>query len=674
MEKQDILDMLDSLDMQIARGKIDQNTYNDLRKKWLDKLQAFEVSPIPVATGSLITLPATPSLPARDVPACPQCGAPVDSNAMMGNPSQQVQCPYCDYIFASQQMHTVATGPATFTSPISSASNGPALKVQELRCTNCGAPTPADIGTMPQDLSKPIECAYCGSVYMLQQSQNDARQNEQALRALLEKMGVGSGSMGSSSTVDVESRRYIFHDKLYPTLKKDIDRRLENLDNAPEAPVIPFKMTSGFADYQPGPLLVSIGQGDNQWLKTLSSQVSARQMQDFAIEEVDKQSLKTLQFRLSSLIYYANIARFLSSDETPSYQAVRQNVQTLQQEYQAFAQENLDESYRSYLIALDSRMRGDILLLDVLIPVVEEGRSFAPDAALAQLERAIGQLTTADSQATASTYNLQYTVPLQEGIQKDIMVARIFQAIVKCYQVVLQSRPVEFNAFYEHLLNYTRALTTIQSPSQLLGLLQSIGQLLAARVGVAPVPVLADWSWLDAVVEGNRRKPAFSAPESVGVVVRHYHPYWVATLNYAEKKGIIFTVGTGREALILVDATAANAPVVGHLLVNDPVLPTIYTGINTYNLLDKQLMALPSLISSDMAVRAMKQYTGQKVAELGATTIKLIGLIYLPVAFIRYVDKKNQAREILVGRLNFVNQNLGSTLSQTHRFLQQYGA
>ena len=673
MEKQDILDMLDSLDMQIARGNIDQNTYNDLRKKWLDKLQAFEVSPTAVSTSSLMALPATPSLPANDASVCPQCGAPVDSISTMGNPSQQVRCSFCDYVFTLQQIHTVATGPAAFSSTTPSASNAPALKMQELRCTNCGAPTPADIGTIPQDLSKPIECAYCGSVYMLQQSQNDARQNEQALRAMLEKMGVGSGSMGSSSAVDVETRRYIFHDKLYPTLKKEIDRRLENLDNAPEAPVIPFKMTSGFADYQPGPLLVSIGQGNNQWLKALSGQVSARQMQEFAAAEADKQSLKTLQFRLSSLIYYANIARFLSSDEAPSYQAVRQNVQTLQQEYQAFAQENGDESYRSYLVALDSRMKGDILLLDVLIPVIEEGRSFAPDAALTQLERAIVQLTTADSQANASTYNLQYTVPLQEGIQKDIMIARIIQAIVKCYQVVLQSRPVEFNAFYTHILNYTRALTTIQSPSQLLGLLQSIGQLLAARSGVAPVPVLADWSWLDAVVEGNRRKPAFGAPETVGTVVRHYHPYWVSTLNYAEKKGIIFTVGTGREALILVDATAANTPVVGHLLVNDPVLPVIYTGINTYNLLDKQLMALPSLISSDMAVRAMKQYTGQK-EELRGATIKLIGLIYLPVAFIRYVDKKNQAREILVGRLNFVNQNLSSTLSQTHRFLQQYGA
>jgi hypothetical protein len=611
MEKQDILDMLDSFDMQIARGNIDQSTYNELRKKWLDKLQAFEGGTTSVTTGSFAVSLNTPSTPP------------------------------------------------------------PAPKAEALACPSCGAPS--DVESVTQDLSKPVKCPYCDSVYMLQQSRDDAQKNEQALRALLEQMGVGS-KMGSSSNVDVESRRYIFHDKLYPTLKKKIDRQLENLENAPEAPMIPFKVTSGFGEYQPSPLLVSIGQGDNTWLKTLSSQVSAQQMQDFATVEADKQNLKLLQFRVSSLIYYANIARFLTSNDAPSYQVVRQNVQTLQQEYRAFAQGIADESHRSYLVALDSRMSGDILLLDVLIPTLEQGRSFAPEAVLSQLERAMTQLTKADAQANASTYNPLYTVPLQQGIQKDMMIVQIFQAIVKCYSVVVQSRQVEFTAFYNHLVNYTRSLTAIQSPSQLLGLLQSIGQLLAARSGVAPVPILADWGWLDAVIEGNRRKPAFGAAETVGVVVRHFHPYWVATLNYAEKKGIIFTVGTGREALILVDATAVNAPVVGHLLVNDPVLPAIHNGITTYNLLDKQLMALPALVSSDMAVRAMKQYTNQKVAELGATNIKLIGIIYLPVAFVRYADKKGQGREMLVGRLNFVNQHLGNALSQTHQFLQQYGA
>ncbi len=674
MEKQDILDMLDSLDMQIARGNIDQSTYNDLRKKWLDKLQAVEGGSTAVMTGSLMTSPATPPISSPEKMTCPSCGAPVNVESLMRSPSKSVQCAYCVYTITLPQTSVGTTGSFAVSLNIPPASDPPAPKMQELRCPSCGAPAPAGIEKMSQDLAKPIKCRFCKTVYKLEQSQNDAQKIEQTIKAMLEQMGVGSGSMGSSNNVDVEGRGYIFHDKLYPTLKKEIDRHLENLDNAPEAPIIPFKLTSGFAEYQPSPLLVSIGEGNNQWLKTLSSQVSAKQMQVFATVEADKQSLKTLQFRLSSLIYYANIARFLSSDEVPSYQAVRQNVQTLQQEYQALVQGSVEESYRSYLVALDSRMSGDILLLDVLIPILEEGRSFAPEAALSQLERAVNQLTNADSQANASTYNLQYTVPLQEGIQKDIMIAQLFQAIIKCYQVVIQSRPVEFNAFYTHLLNYTRTLTTIQSPSQLLGLLQSIGQLLAARSGVAPVPVLADWSWLDVVIEGNRRKPTFGTPETVGVVVRHYHPYWVATLNYAEKKGIIFTVGTGREALILVDATAVNAPVVGHLLVNDPVLPAIYNGINTYNLLDKQLMALPSLISSDMAVRAMKQYTSQKVAELGTATIKLIGLIYLPVAFVRYVDKKNQTREILVGRLNFVNQNLGSTLSQTHQFLQQYGS
>ena len=157
------------------------------------------------------------------------------------------------------------------------------------------------------------------------------------------------------------------------------------------------------------------------------------------------------------------------------------------------------------------------------------------------------------------------------------------------------------------------------------------------------------------------------------MVLPHFHPYWVATLNYAEKQGIIFKSGMGREALILVDATSVGAPVVGYLLANDPLLPVVSSGLHNYNLLDKQYMALPALLSRDMAEQAMKQFTGQRAAELGATIVKMIDLIYLPVAFVRY-NGKNQTREILIGRLNFVNQNLKNALTQTHQFLQQYGA
>jgi hypothetical protein len=39
MEKQDIHAILDSLDIQIAMGKIDQLTYNTLRQKWLQMLE-----------------------------------------------------------------------------------------------------------------------------------------------------------------------------------------------------------------------------------------------------------------------------------------------------------------------------------------------------------------------------------------------------------------------------------------------------------------------------------------------------------------------------------------------------------------------------------------------------------------------------------------------------------
>lgn len=614
MEKQDILDILDSLDVQIAMGKIDQATYDGLRQKWLQKLQVLETGGTVVATGQL--------------------SGPLSRNS----PAQL----------------TVASAPV----------------VEALACPKCGAPTEVDSTT--QDLTKPMKCLSCDTVYTLRQSQDNAQKLKQELKAWLDQMIVGSG-YGSSGTIDVNARRFIFSENLYPSLKKDIDRHLEAIEYAPEAPMVLIKMLAGFQNYQPNPQLVAVGRGNNHWLKTLTVRVSAPQLQDFAVTQDDKIRLNLLHFRVLSLVYYANIAHHFATPGVSSYQVIRQNLLTLQKDYREHAKNVIDQSYHTYIMTLDSRITGAVLLLDILISMLEKKRGVAPEAVIAQLDRAITQLSKADQQATVCTHNPLYTVPLQQGIQKDIMVAHIFRAVVKCYEVVARTQPIEFADFYEHLIYYVHALVNIQSPDHLLGLLQSIARLLAARSGDDPIAVLMDWSWLDTTVDHHRSKATFGVGgETVGMVVRHLQPYWVARLNYAEKSGIISKTGTSRSGLILVDATSAGTPVVGHLLVNDPNLPAIEAGTNTFNFLDKQMIALPALLSEDMAERAMKA-ASQQTAELGATSVKMIGLMYLPVAFVRYVAKNGNKREIVVGRLNFVNQSLTNTLSQTYHFLRQYG-
>ncbi len=615
MEKQDIFDILDSLDVQISMGKIDQTTYDGLRQKWLQKLQVLETGGTVAATGQL-------------------------SGPLSRNSSVQLM-----------------------------ASSAPA--VEALTCPKCGAP--AEIDSVTQDLTRPMKCGFCDTVYTLRQSQDNAQKLKQELKAWLDQMIVGSG-YGSSGTVDVNARRFIFSENLYPSLKKDIDRRLEAIEYAPEAPMVLIKILASFQNYQPNPQLVAVGRGNNQWLKTLAVRVSAQQLQDFAVTQDHKIQLNLLHFRVQSLIYYANIAHHLAAPGALSYQAIRQNLLALQKDYREHAQNVVDQSYHAYIMTLDSRITGALLLLDILTSLLEKKQGVAPEAVIAQIDRAITQLSKAEQQARACTYNPLYTVPLQQGIQKDIMVALIFRAVVKCYEVVARTQPVEFGPFYEHLIYYVRVLVNIQSPNHLLGLLQSIARLLAARSGADPIAVLMDWSWLDTTVESQRMKSTFGlGGETVGMVARHLQPYWVARLNYAEKSGIISKTGTSRSGFILADATSTGTPVVGHLLVNDPKLPAIQAGTNTFNFLDKQMIALPALMSEEMAERAMKA-ASQQASELGATSVKMMGLMYLPVAFVRYVAKNGDKREIIVGCLNFVNQSLTNTLSQTYHFLQQYGA
>jgi hypothetical protein len=538
-----------------------------------------------------------------------------------------------------------------------------------LQCPNCAAP--ANLKSLEQNTSQYIKCRFCKHVYPLQQSQADAQQRELELRAWVQEQ-ISSISLASASA-DLATRSFLFNKNLYPNLKRDVDRFLEDVESAPEMPLIPFKPLVSFPDYQPHPALVSLGRGNHQDLKRLTTRLSAPQIQGFAAQGNDQLVLKTLQFRIDNLIYYANIASLLQVGDPSDLPIALQNVQALQKEYQEFAQQVTDEKYRSYLLTLNARLDGAVILLGVLTTTLTEGKVFSPDAALAELERSSNLYKKAEQQANACTYDPLYTIPLQQGIHKDMMVIQITTAMIKCYAVIQRSRPVEFRAFFDNTMQYVYALTAVRSFPQLLGLIDSLQRMLAARAGLTPLPVINEWSWLQPVVDGNIRKGMFGGGETVGTVNRHLHPYWIATLNYAEKQGRIFKSGSESTGLILADATAVNVPVVGYLLANDPLLPIIGQGTQMYNLLDKQIMAAPALISREQAEQAMRQFASAHGTELGATNVRMIDLIYLPAAYVNYIGK-NQQRTVLVGRVNFVNQDMGNVLAQTHDFLQQYGA
>src|SRR2546426_12282623 len=93
-----------------------------------------------------------------------------------------------------------------------------ATTIQALACPKCGAP--AEIHDMAQGLAKPIQCLFCGTVYTLHQGQDNAQKLKQELKAWLDQL-IGESGYGGSG-IDVNARRFIFSESLYPSLKKDI--------------------------------------------------------------------------------------------------------------------------------------------------------------------------------------------------------------------------------------------------------------------------------------------------------------------------------------------------------------------------------------------------------------------------------------------------------------------
>lgn len=621
MDKQDIRTLLDSLDVQVSMGRIDQPTYDALRQKWVQQLQEIEVGEGSTVLGSNVALERA-GIAATDTEGLTSTTRELLAHSSLSQPEES----------------------ARYT-------------IEVLACPRCNAPAEIKTGG---DLSQPLKCPFCETVYTVRQSQENEQQLKKDLKAWLDQIIVSSGYNSGVSSVDINARRFIFRESLYPALKKEIDRRLESFENMLEAPLVQMKETRDFRDYRPDQRLTMLAKGDNQWLKTLSTRVSAQQLQDFAVAQEDKQRLRQLQVRVLSLTYYANIAQH--SSLPGAYQLVRKNIVALQKEYQAYLQEVADEHYRSYIRVLDARTTADILLLDLFITSLEEGHYVAPEALLFQVSNVIAQLEKAQNLALACTYNPLYTVPLQQGIQKDMTTARIFQAVVVDYEVATRTRAEEFRPFYERLMRYARHLANIESAEHLLWLLTSIGRVLLARAAEAPLPVVKDWTWLDAAVEGQRRK----AP---GQVVLHYHPYWIAQMNYTEVGGVLVKRASARVGFLLADASSIGAPIIVAVTANDAAFPSMQAGLQNFQLLDQQVVSLPAVLPYEKAEQAIRAYAYAHEAELKVLATRMLGILYLPAASIRYVDK-NGKRDIAVSCLKNINQDLAQALKQTQEFLQ----
>src|ERR1700737_3949099 len=104
MDKQEIHTILNSLDIQVSMGRIDQPTYDTLKQKWQQQLlQAEKGTPMP------ITPPVEPAkepaaMPASRQPiagvlAFPKCARPAQISKPAQDLSLPLRCPFCDTVY-----------------------------------------------------------------------------------------------------------------------------------------------------------------------------------------------------------------------------------------------------------------------------------------------------------------------------------------------------------------------------------------------------------------------------------------------------------------------------------------------------------------------------------------------------------------------------------------------
>ncbi len=563
VDADEIQQILDSLDVQLAAGKIDLKTYRKLTAKWQAKLAKG-------ATGA-----------------------------------------------ASEEKRSARAAPA----------------VEAVVCPECSAPL-EDLSAAAGDI---VRCSFCRATFTLKRAQEESERAGLELRRWLDQMvseAVGNG------VVDTASRRFIFGEKLYPSLQLEHRRAMEPYQDVQEHPLAYVDLLAPLAGYGIREHVLLRNPGAIPRVRALSLKVNSPLIISFAVAEEDRRRLQQMDFEAGTLVYIANVASLYAQPGPEAYSAAKDNLAALQKQCDEYLATLDDPQYAQYLRAVRMRLGANMRTLDVLATIFAPEADFAPQVFVEELDAARRELAEARALCDSSTCSALTLIPLRTGLQRDEQAVQLVLTLLNAYRVAARSRPLAFPTFYQDL----KALlsTTVPRPAAVEEMAAAVEQattILQAGRGEPVLRLVNDWSWCEGQVEQGRKRALLGGGETVGEQLRYWHPFWYATVRYTVAKGKIVVSGVEHSAYGLMDATDGYAQ---PQVVTDqaPLYPQLTRSLSRQQPTEGR-QALPSLIPAGVAARAIAQ-AAQALPNCRNVQVAIAGLVYLPAVIVHYLGKSGE--------------------------------
>ncbi len=529
----------------------------------------------------------------------------------------------------------------TTSDPLESASTALPREVIAIKCPGCMAPLPV---TSDSTISSVI-CEYCGGTFALQTAAAEMDRLRADIRRWLSEMAGGGVASG---TVDEASRRFIFRDRLLPSLQRDANRATEVFALFRHGALFSFPLTT---EIPSSPFLAAARATPDSSalvdrLKMTVARADSPEILAFAVGDNERADLARLQVICQEPVHLANVRRYLLTFDAANLGKVAINLAALKDLYsKAVGQMAPTTPLSRMMAALARRVEAVHTAVLQLKTLHTPSDGFMTGPIIADLDAAATQCDAAAADLEASGAEPREQVPAAAGSRDDALSIRILADTVRLFGECGAETGYSFTNFLQSLRQF---VTSAREPSASLQWLASFLSRLAMHVesldGNPRTAALVDFAWVNGRAASQARSSFFGGREVPAVTTQMLVPHWVVEMRFAVQSGIILHSGKAAADLLFIDASRTTG---GWFAAQDGVgfAEHVRAALASPSALSSSAVSLVPVTGPDRTLHIAKQIIGSNPRYTGGQA-RFLGLAYLPAAVVTFSHRKSDRVDV----------------------------
>ena len=511
---------------------------------------------------------------------------------------------------------------------------------QAIKCPGCMAPAAASLATE----TGVITCEFCGGSFSLRTATDEMDRLRADIRKWVAELSGGFNAGMGGGTVDEASRKFIFADKLLPSLQLAADRAIESFGMFRHGPLFSFPITNELprSPFMEAHRSMPDSSSLVERVKTTEARAGSAELLAFAVGEPDRASLQIVQIACQESVRLASARRHALSFDGDGLSKSIANLNALRELYEQIQRASAGDGARvRFAKALARRMAALIEATSALQSLLKERDGILPGPFAVAFDKAASTCDVVAADIEVSGVDPRESIPAAEGSRVDAQTMRIVRDCVRLYGSCGAERGHPFEDVVKSLANLVSRAREKQSDLEwLASFLVQLSTHVNAAQGEPLVALVTDHAGAEAEAKADAKSSIFAGAESVSIGTRLLVPFWVAELTFTQQTGVIFKKGRAAQELVFLDAASHSGEWFSAPTDSDVGRVTSHA-FTQLGALPRSTDPLLPVVPIDAAVSRFKQIIQTTPGYAGGRP-KMHGLVYLPAVRASFANKQGR--------------------------------